>query len=99
MGSDTENVIDTLFNTILERIQHAIETSNERGSGFTHESVALLYYSFQKIHIRRVESHIISPDWIVSKKATINPKNEKDNKCFQWSIISGLNYNKIKKKI
>ena len=44
MGSDTENTIDTLFNTILERIQQAIETSNERGSGFTHESVALLYY-------------------------------------------------------
>ena len=39
----------------------------------------------------------MSPDWIVSKKATINPKNEKD-KCFQWSIISGLNYNKIKEK-
>ena len=38
------------------------------------------------------------PDWIVSKKATINLKNEKDNKCFQWSIISGLNYNKIKEK-
>ena len=40
----------------------------------------------------------MSPDWIVNKKATINPKNEKDNKRFQWSIISGLNYNKIKKK-
>ena len=40
----------------------------------------------------------MSPDWIASKKATINPKNEKDNKCFQWSIISGLNYNKIKEK-
>ena len=26
MGSDTENTIDTLFNTILERIQQAIET-------------------------------------------------------------------------
>ena len=39
----------------------------------------------------------MSPDWIVSKKATINPKNEKD-KCFQGSIISELNYNKIKKK-
>ena len=90
MGSDTENVIDTLFNTILERIQQAIETSNGRGSGFTHESVALLYYYFQKIDIRRGESYIISPDWIVSKKATINPKNAKDNKYFQWSIISGL---------
>ena len=40
----------------------------------------------------------MSPDWILSKKATINPKNEKDNECFQWSIISGLNYNKIKGK-
>ena len=40
----------------------------------------------------------MSPNWIADKKATINPKNEKDNKCFQWSIISGLNYNKIKEK-
>ena len=40
----------------------------------------------------------MSPDWKVNKKATINSKNEKHNKCFQWSIISGLNYNKIKEK-
>ena len=39
----------------------------------------------------------MSPDWIASKNATINPKNEKD-KCFQWSIIAGLNYNNIKEK-
>ena len=39
----------------------------------------------------------MSPDWIASKKATINPKKEKD-KCFQWAIISGLNYNKINQK-
>ena len=32
LGSDTENAIDTLFNTVAERIQKAIETSNERGS-------------------------------------------------------------------
>ena len=98
MGSDTENAIDTLFSTILGRIQQAIETSNERGSGFTHESVALLYYYFQKIDIKRGESYIMSPDWIVSKKATINPKNEKDNESFKWSIIGGLNYDKTKQK-
>ena len=39
---------------------------------------------FNTIDIRRAESYIITPDWIASKKATINPKNEKDNKCFQW---------------
>ena len=41
---------------------------------------------------------MVSPDWIASKKATINPKIEKDNKCFQWAIIAGLNYNIIKEK-
>ena len=98
MGSDTENAIDTLFNTILNRIQQTIETSNERGSGFTHESVALLYYCFPRIDFRRAESYIMSPDWIVSQKATINPKNENDNECFKWSIIAELNYNKIREK-
>ena len=57
-----------------------------------------LDYHFQKIDIKRAESYIVSPDWIASKKATINPKNEKDNECFKWSIIAGLNYNKIKEK-
>ena len=66
MGS--KNIIDTLFNTILSRIQRAMETSNERGSGFTHDSVGLLYYHFQKIDIRRDESYIMSPNWIASKK-------------------------------
>ena len=98
MGSDTNDVIDRLFNMLLQRFQRAQETSNERESEFIPDSVELLYYHFQRIDIRRAVSYIMSPDWIASKKATINPKNEKDNKCFQWSIISGLNYNKIKEK-
>ena len=40
----------------------------------------------------------MSPDWIESKITAINPKNERDNKCFQWSITWRLNYNKINKK-
>ena len=57
MGSDTENIIYTLFNTVLNRIQKAMETSNERGSGFTHESVGFLYYYFQIIDLEEV-NHI-----------------------------------------
>ena len=98
MGSNRENVIDKLFNALLQRFQKAQETSNDNGSEFIPDGVELLYYHLQRIDIRRTESYIMSPDWIASKKATINPKNEKDNKCFQWSIISGLNYNKINKK-
>ena len=70
MGIDTEDVIDKLFNTLLQRFQRAQETSNERGSEFIPDSVELLYYHFQRIDIRRAESYIISPDWIASKKAT-----------------------------
>ena len=66
MGSDTENATDTLLYTILDAIQQAIEASNERGSGFTHESFALVYYYFQSIDIRRAELHIMSPDRIAS---------------------------------
>ena len=47
---------------------------NERGSGFSHESFALLYHVFQKMYIRRAALYIVSPDRIASKKATINPK-------------------------
>ena len=99
IGSDTEDVIDKLLNTLLQRFQHSQETSNERGSEFIPGSVELLYYHFQRIDIRRAESYIMSPDWILSKKAKINPKNEKENECFKWSKVSVLNYKKIKEKI
>ena len=94
MVSDT---IDRLFGTLLQRFQQAIETWNGRGSGFTHESVVLLYYYLQKIDIRRAESFTKSHDWLANKGAIINPKNEKDNKCFQYAITSALNYEKILK--
>ena len=73
MGSNTKNVINKLFNTLLQRFQKSQETSNERGSEFIPDSVELLYCNFQRIDIRRAESYVISSDWIGSKKATINP--------------------------
>ena len=42
MGSDTEDAIDRLFNILLQRFQHAQETSNERGSEFIPDSDELL---------------------------------------------------------
>ena len=39
MGSDTENVIDRLFNTLLQNFQRIQETTNERGSEFIPDSV------------------------------------------------------------
>ena len=55
MGSDTKDVIDRLVDRLLQRFQQGIKTSI-KGSEFTHKNVALLYYYFQKIDIRRAES-------------------------------------------
>ena len=66
MGSDTENVIDTLFNTLLQNFQFIQDTSNERGSEFIPDSVESLEYVLHKINIIRAESYIVSPDWIAS---------------------------------
>ena len=46
--------------------------------------------------IRYIGSHIDSPEWIKNKKATINPKNKKDDKCFQCALTVALNHEKIK---
>ena len=79
MGSDTENVIDTHFNTLLQNFQRIQETSSERGSEFIPDSVEVLEYEFHKMDIIRAESYIITPDWVAIKKGKINTKNEKDN--------------------
>ena len=78
MGSDRDEVINILFDTMLQRFQEARETSFERGSEFIFENVDLLYYYFHKIDMRRGESYIKTPEWIKNKKATINSKNMND---------------------
>ena len=77
MVSDTNDAINRFFDTTLERFQQTIETSNDNGSRFNHESVGLLYYYFMKRDIKRAGSYVKSPDWIANKGATINPKYER----------------------
>ena len=47
------------------------------GSDFVLDYVQLLYYKCHKTNINHGGSYIDSPDWIKSKKATINPISEK----------------------
>ena len=55
MGSNTKDVIDKLFNTLLQKYQKSQETSNKRGSKFISDSAELLYYDFQRIDFIRAE--------------------------------------------
>ena len=49
-----------------------------------------MQYKFHKIDPNRDESYIDSPNWIKNKKATTNPINKKNNKCFQYAVTVAL---------
>ena len=95
MGSNTDEVIDRLFNIMLQKFQKAKEASFERGSEFIFQNVDSLYYYFQKIGINRSGSYIETPDWLKYKKVTVNPKNTNDDNCFQYSITAPLDHEDI----
>ena len=68
-----------------------------KGSEFVFNYVQLLYYKFHKINPNRGGSYMDSPDWVKNKKATVNPINKIDNKCFQYTVTVALNHAEIKK--
>ena len=93
LGNETDDIIKGLINSFLNNYQKE-EIILRNGSNFVFESVDLLSYLIHKTSLKRGKSYMKSPEWVVNKRATINPKN-KDSKCFQYSITVALNYQKI----
>ena len=94
-GVDTDDAIEELFRSTLERYQTGLEESM-RGSKFVFDCVTELYHKLHKVDLNRGRSYIDSPRWSKNKKATINPQNMNDDRCFQYAITVALNYGKIK---
>ena len=86
------DIINRLIESFLSNYQKE-ETMLRNGSNFVFDSVDLLTVHIHKINLKRGKSYIKSPDWIYTKRATINPKNK--DKCFQYSITVVLNHKEI----
>ena len=95
INDEADEVIEKHFESLKKRYQNNLESM--KGSDFVFDYVHLLYYKCHKINLNRGGSYIDSPDWIRSKKATINPINKKDNKCFQYDVTVVLNHEEIGK--
>ena len=67
-----------------------------RGSEFVYDSIDVLYYNLNKVSLSRGGSYVDSPKWLKNKKATINPQNKKDDRCFQYAVTVALNHEQIK---
>ena len=66
-----------------------------KGSSYVFERYDLLEYHLHKISLNRGSSYTDSPTWIKNKGGIINPKNTKNNNCFQYAITAALNYRNI----
>ena len=93
-GTDTSDAINELIDSFMNRYQEGLETKM-KGSSYIFERIDLLEYHLHKISLNRESSYIESPEWLHNKGITINPKNTKDDNCFQYAITAGLNYQNI----
>ena len=67
MGSETDETIKQLFESLLERHQNGLEESM-RGSEFIFDSVDILYYNLNKIGLVRSGTYIDTPEYLKNKK-------------------------------
>ena len=75
LGSETDETIQKLFKSLLQRYQEGLEESM-KGSEFIFDSVNLLHYHLQKTSLKRTgSSYIDSPEWLKNKKS--NNKSKK----------------------
>ena len=77
MGNETNEIIEELFESLLQRYQEGLEEKLKK-SEFVFDSVFLLHYNLHKISLNRGGSCIDSPKWLKNKKATIDPQNNYD---------------------
>ena len=94
LGNDTSDIINKLIEYFLQNYQKE-EQILRGGSDFIYDSADILGIHFHDIKLKRGKSYIESPKWISHKKATINLKNIKDNKCFQYALNVALNHQNI----
>ena len=67
IGSKTEETIDDLFESFLQKCQERLEESM-RGSEFVYDSVDVLYYNLNKVSLSRRGSYIDFPQKKIHKE-------------------------------
>ena len=73
LGNEKDDIIKELLEYFLNNYQEE-EILLRKGSDFVFESVDLLSYHVHKTTLKREKSYIKSPECVLNKRATINPK-------------------------
>ena len=71
-----------------------IENPALRNSKFVFDKILHMDIDFHRLNLTRGSSYILLPDWLMKKKAIINPRNS-DMECFKWAIIAAMKWESI----
>ena len=87
-STDIYEIYEEIINEIEEEIQKA---ENAQGSGWVFVEVENLTLHTVIWDPLKASSYIKLPEELKNKKAIINMKNNKDDKCFMWCVLRALN--------
>ena len=83
-----------IVTAMIEHMAQQIENPALRNSKFVFDRVLHMDIDFHRLNLMRGSSYVLLPDWLMKKKAIINPKNS-DMECFKWAVIAAMNWDEI----
>ena len=83
-----------IVTVMIEHMAQQIENPSLRNSKFVFDRVLHMDIDFHRLNLMRGSSYVLLPDWLMKKKAIINPKNS-DMECFKWAVIAAMNWKEI----
>ena len=86
IGSETEEVAEKLFMSILRKYQDNLQ-NKMKGSDFIFNGINYLYYDLNRITISKGGSYIESPKWLKDKKCIVNQKKKKIIKINVFNML------------
>ena len=83
-----------IVTAMIEHMAQQIENPALRNSKLVFDRVLHMDIDFHRLNLTRGSSYVPLPDWLMKKKAMINPKNS-DVECFKWAVIAAMNWEEI----
>ena len=84
------NNLDLIVNGMIAHMKFQIENPALLNSRFVFDEVLYLDTNFHRLNLTRGSLYLLLPDWLVRKKAIINPHNNNEE-CFKWVVITAEN--------
>ena len=83
-----------IVTAMIEHMAQQIENPALGNSKFVFDRVLHMDIDFHRLNLTRGSSYVPLPDWLMKKKAIINPKNS-DMECFKWAVIAAMKWEEI----